>query len=74
MPDFRTFLNQIENASRGLASAEKETKELLGMANQLHTNLAPLQHIAFHFRLEASHLSAKDSSSVLTDYEEMRMR
>jgi hypothetical protein len=69
---FKTILNQIEDASRGLASAEKETRELLGMANQLQTNLAPLQHIAFHFRLEASHLSAKDSSSVLTDYEEMR--
>jgi len=68
----RTFLNQIEDASHGLASAEKETRELLGMANQLQTNLAPLQHIAFHFRLEASHLSAKDSASVLTDYEEMR--
>src|ERR1700753_3885835 len=69
---FRIFLNQIQNASRGLASAEQETKDLLGMANQLQTNLAPLQHIAFHFRLEASHLSAHDSSSVLTDYEEMR--
>lgn len=69
---FKTFLNQIADASRGLASAEKETKELLGMANQLQTNLAPLQHIAFHFRLEASHLSPKDSASVLTDYEEMR--
>ena len=69
---FKTFLNQIEDARRGLASAEKETKVLLGMANQLQTNLAPLQHIAFHFRLEASHLSAKDSTSVLTDYEEMR--
>ena len=69
---FRTFLSQIEDASRGLASAEKETQELLGMANKLQTNLAPLQHIAFHFRLEASHLSASDSASVLTDYEEMR--
>jgi hypothetical protein len=69
---FRTFLNQIEDASRGLASAQKETQELLGMANKLQTNLAPLQHIAFHFRLEASHLSATDSASVLTDYEEMR--
>jgi len=69
---FRTFLNQIEDASRGLASAQKETQELLGMANKLQTNLAPLQHIAFHFRLEASHLSSTDSASVLTDYEEMR--
>jgi hypothetical protein len=69
---FRTFLSQIEDASHRLVTAEKETNELLGMANQLQTNLAPLQHIAFHFRLEASHLSAKDSASVLTDYEEMR--
>jgi hypothetical protein len=69
---FRTFLSQIEDASCRLALAEQETKELLGMTNQLQTNLAPLEHIAFHFRLEASQLSAKDSASVLTDYEEMR--
>src|ERR1700761_3094208 len=69
---FRGFLVQIEQSSRGLAAAEKESSTLLGIAHQLQTNLAPLQHIAFHFRLEASHLPPQDSASVLTDYEELR--
>ena len=70
---FRKFLDQIQGSSRHMTSAAKETRELLGSANQLCEKLAPLQHIAFHFRLEASRLSAEDSASVLTDYDQLRI-
>jgi hypothetical protein len=69
---FRAFIVQAEDAGRQLTSAAQETRELLGMANQLQAILLPLEHIAFHFRIEASRLSAQDSASVLTDYEDMR--
>jgi hypothetical protein len=69
---FKAFMVQTEDAGRQLASAAQEANELLGMANQLQALLFPLQHIAFHFRIEASRLSAQDSASVLTDYEDMR--
>jgi hypothetical protein len=41
-------------------------------ARHLQENIAPLTHIAFHFRLEASRLSPKDSASVVKAYEEMK--
>jgi len=69
---FKAFIIQAQDAGRQLNSAAQETRDLLGMANQLQAVLLPLQHIAFHFRIEASRLSAQDSASVLTDYEDMR--
>jgi len=69
----RNSLNQIQAVSRQLACAGKETEELLATSNHLQENLAPLRHIAFHFRLEGSRLSPDDSASVLKLYEEMRV-
>jgi hypothetical protein len=69
---FRKFMTQLQDAKGQLAGAAQETKQLLASANRLREVLVPLKHIAFHFRLEGSRLSAKDSASVLTDYAEMQ--
>jgi len=69
---FRKFLHQIQAVSRQLASAAQETEGVLGTSNHLQEDLVPLKHIAFHFRLEGSRLSAEDNASVLKVYEEMR--
>lgn len=69
---FRTFMDQIQGVSGELAATAQKTKELLSTANQLQEILAPLKHIAFHFRLEGSRLSTEDEASMLRVYEEMR--
>lgn len=69
---FKNFLIQIQEVRRQLACTAHETGGLLGTSNHLQENIAPLTHIAFHFRLEASRLSPEDSASVLKAYEEMR--
>jgi hypothetical protein len=68
----RKSLNQIQEVRRQLASAMRETEELVGTASHLLENLAPLRYIAFHFRLEGSRLSPEDSATVLKLYEEMQ--
>jgi hypothetical protein len=69
---FKNFLIQIHEVRRQLACTVHETGGLLATSNHLRENIAPLTHIAFHFRLEASRLSPQDSASVLKAYEEMR--
>ena len=59
---FKNFLIQIQGVRRQLACTARETGGLLGTARHLRENIAPLTHIAFHFRLEASRLSPKDSA------------
>ena len=68
---FKKFLVEIQEVRRDLARTAHETGGLLGPP-ALQENIAPLKHIAFHFRLEASRLSPKDSASVLKAYEEMK--
>ncbi len=69
---FKKFLLEIQEVRRQLADTAHQTGALLGTARHLQENIAPLTHIAFHFRLEASRLSPKDSSSVVKAYEEMK--
>jgi len=69
---FKNFLIQIQGVRRQLACTARETGGLLGTARHLRENIAPLTHIAFHFRLEASRLSSQDSDSVVKAYEEMK--
>jgi hypothetical protein len=69
---FKKFLLQIQEVRRQLAGTAHETGGLLGTARHLQENIAPLAHIAFHFRLEASQLSPKDSASVVKAYEEIK--
>lgn len=69
---FRDFLTQIEEASGRLASSEKETGDLLGLANHLQNSLATLRHITFHFRLEDSRPRQRISEDIQTDYKEMQ--
>ena len=51
---FKKFLLEIQEARRQLAGTAHKTGGLLGTARRLQENIAPLTHIAFHFRLEAS--------------------
>ncbi len=69
---FKNFLIQIQGVRRQLACTARETGGLLGTARHLGENIAPLTHIAFHFRLEASRLSSQESHSVVKAYEEMK--
>lgn len=69
---FKNFLIQIQGVRRQFACTARETGGLLGTARRLRENIAPLTHIAFHFRLEASRLSSQDSDSVVKAYEEMK--
>ena len=69
---FRKFLLQIQEVRGQLAGTAHQTGGLVGTARHLRENIAPLTHIAFHFRLEACRLSLKDSVSVLEGYEEMK--
>jgi hypothetical protein len=69
---FRTFMVQIQEVSGKIALAARETREVLGASNQLQDILAPLKHMAFHFRMEAARLPPGDSASILKVYEEMR--
>jgi hypothetical protein len=69
---FKEFLLQIQKVRRQLTGTARETGGLLDTARHLQENIAPLTHIAFHFRLEASRLSPTDSASVVKAYEEMR--
>jgi hypothetical protein len=69
---FKKFLIQIQEARRQLAHTAHETGQLLSTSNHLQENIAPLTHIAFHFRLQAARLSPKDSASVLKAYDEMK--
>jgi hypothetical protein len=69
---FKKFLLEIQEVRRQLADTAHQTGALLGTARHLQENIAPLTHIAFHFRLEASRLSSKDSASVVKAYEEMK--
>jgi hypothetical protein len=69
---FQNFLIQIHEARRQLAHTARETGGLLSTSTHLQENIAPLTHIAFHFRLQAARLSPKDSASVLKAYDEMK--
>ena len=69
---FKKFLLEIQEVRLQLASTTHQTGGLLGTARHLQENIAPLAHIAFHFRLEASRLSPKDSASVVKAYEEIK--
>lgn len=69
---FKKFLLEIQEVRRQLADTAHQTGALLGTARRLQENIAPLTHIAFHFRLEASRLSPKNSASVVKAYEEMK--
>lgn len=69
---FKKFLLEIQEVRLQLASTAHQTGGLLGTARHLQENIAPLTHIAFHFRLEASRLSSQDSASVVKAYEEIK--
>jgi hypothetical protein len=69
---FKNFLIQVQGVRRKLACTAQETGGLLDTARYLRDNIAPLTHIAFHFRLEASRLPSEDSDSVVKAYEEMK--
>jgi hypothetical protein len=69
---FKKFLLEIQEVRLQLASTAHQTGGLLGTARHLQENIAPLTHIAFHFRLEASRLSPQDSASVVKAYEEIK--
>ena len=59
---FKAFLGQVQEARGQLGATARQTRELLGTAQQLEKNIAPLKHLAFHFRLEASRLSDQEGS------------
>jgi len=69
---FQAFLVTIEAVRRQLAATSRETGGLLATARHLQENIAPLTHIAFHFRLEASRLCPRDGVSVGKAYDEMK--
>ncbi len=69
---FKKFLLEIQEVRSQLAGTARQTGGLLDTARHLQENIAPLTHIAFHFRLEASRLPPKDSTSVVKAYEEMK--
>jgi hypothetical protein len=69
---FKAFLIKIEGGRRQLAATSHETGGLLATARHLQENIAPLTHIAFHFRLEASRLSPTDGVSVGKAYDDMK--
>jgi hypothetical protein len=69
---FRKFLDHIQVVSRQLDLAAQETRAVLVTSNHLREDLAPLNHIAFHFRLESCRLSPEDTASILGIYDDMR--
>jgi hypothetical protein len=69
---FKNFLLRVQENRRQLACTTKEAGELLATSRHLQENIAPLNHIAFHFRLEASRLSPDDGASVEKAYREMK--
>jgi hypothetical protein len=62
---FTGFLDFIRGVSQSLARLSQKTRGLLEASGERQEILTPLKHIAFHFRLEGSRLSAGENASLL---------